>query len=99
MRKLFRDHLILVWAVGALLVHFLMFVGGVEYDDGRFGVLILMDGIWGWMYWLPSEVLFGLNAGRAVPYHMAISVVTGLAIALAIDKVIRSGRSWRNAHS
>jgi hypothetical protein len=95
MRKALHNHPILAWAIGALLLHVLLNVGGVQYDDGRFGLLVITDGIWGWMYWLPSELLFVVNAGRAVHYHIAISVVCGLLIAVAIDKVIRHGRSWR----
>jgi hypothetical protein len=57
-----------------------------EYEDtfGSFMVFIFSP-VFGFMFHLPSELLFSLNHGRAVPGHAFISFVTGMAFLASID--------------
>jgi len=69
------------WAVAALVLRSSLVAARVAYDSLPFGVLVITDGIWAWMYWAPSEVLYSLNDGVAVEHHTAISTVAGLLVA------------------
>lgn len=98
MRKFLCTHPILLWAVSALLVLALLGAFRVEYDGGGFGgLLVITSAIWGWMYWLPHEVLFTLNTSLVAPFREVIAVIAGLLIAVAIDWAIGKIRARRQA--
>lgn len=78
MKHLFTRYPLTVWAVGALILLVLLHTFNAQYYELPLGLLVLTSGFWAWMYWLPSETLFTLNAGTAAPYHESISFVAGL---------------------
>jgi hypothetical protein len=80
---------ILTWALVAGLVLLVLGLAEVEYDSMPFGLLVITDGLWAWMYWLPSELLFELNCGTAMPNHEFLSVLLGMPLAFMADIILR----------
>lgn len=83
------------WALVALLVDASILLFDLAYDDAYWGALILTVPIWGFMYWLPSELFFTLNDGRAIPGHWWVSVITGLTLCVLADLAIHRLRRRR----
>lgn len=85
-----------LWALLALLLHIAILLFDLSYDDGGLGsYLVLSSPIWGFMYWLPSELLFALNQGHAIPGQRLVVVAVGLGIAVLMDLMIRWFRDRR----
>jgi hypothetical protein len=78
-----------IWAILALILYAAIRALGLSYDDGGLGsVLILSAPLWGFMYWLPGEVLFALSNNHSVFWHWLISAISGLAICFLADTII-----------
>lgn len=78
-----------LWALLALLLHAAIVLFDISYDDGGLGsLLILSSPVWGFMYWLPSELLFALNQGHAIPGQSWIVGALGLVIAVLMGLMI-----------
>lgn len=78
-----------LWALLALVLHASILVLNVSYDQGGFGgALVLSSPVWGFMYWLPSEMLFALNEGSSIPGQWLVSVIAGLALCLLADFIV-----------
>jgi hypothetical protein len=93
LRPTVRNHPFLVWALAALILLGLLHAGKVPYDAMPLGILVITDGVWAWMYWIPSEALFRFNDGIAVPFHTSLSVVAGILIAVLADFAVRRIRT------
>ena len=81
------------WAMGALVLLVGLGVVRAEYDSPPFGILVITESVWAWMYWAPSELLFELNGGGAVAGHDLISAIAGLSIAAIADILFATLRS------
>lgn len=94
LRILLRRFPFTLWALLALVLHAYILVLDLSYDQGGFGgAMVLSSPIWGFMYWLPSELLFALNEGTAIARQWLVSVIAGLALCLVADWIIH--RLWR----
>jgi len=83
-----RDNLFLLWALTALALQ--MAIRGVPYDSGGVGGLaVITSPVWGFMFWIPSELAFTLNDGRELSGHTLLSVLLGLALSLSLDWGLR----------
>lgn len=92
---IFRRFPFTTWALVALVLDAGILLLDLAYDDAYWGVLILTVPIWGFMYWLPSELFFALNGGRAIPGHWWLSVLGGLTACLLADFAIHRFRQRR----
>ncbi len=81
------------WAICALAGCVSLESIGVSYDSFPLGLLIITDGVWAWMYWIPSELLFTLNGGVAIPGHVAVSVGLGVLMCFLADSMLCMWRS------
>jgi hypothetical protein len=82
------------WGAVALAFHACILILEWSYDQGGLaGALVLTSPVWGFMYWLPSELLFALNDGSAIAGLELLSVFLGLGFCLLADLVVR--RWWR----
>lgn len=78
------------WGAVALAFHACILILEWSYDQGGLaGVLVLSSPVWGFMYWLPSELLLALNDGAAISGHALLSVFLGLGFCLLADVVVR----------
>lgn len=83
----------------ALMLNTAILALGLSYDDGGLGsALILTLPVWGFMYWLPGELLYSLSNGHSIPGHWLISMVVGLVLCLVADLSVRRFRR-RRRHS
>lgn len=83
-------HPFTTWALVALVLHVCIIRLRLDYDDGGLGsILILSSSLWGFMYWLPHELLFALNRGHSFPGHWLAAVIIGLLLCFAADLVVR----------
>jgi hypothetical protein len=85
-----------LWALLALALHALILVYDISYDQGGVGGSVVLSApIWGFMYWLPSELLFALNEGSAIPSQRLVTVITGLTLCILMDWMVRRLRRRR----
>ena len=85
---------LVTWAVIAGLILLLLSIFNVEYDSMPFGLLVITEWLWAWMYLAPSELLFGLHGGTAMPHHQILSVLLGLPLAFVADLFLHLIRGW-----
>lgn len=79
-----------IWGAIALSLEACILIFELSYDQGGVaGALVLSSPIWGFMYSLPSEILFGLNDGTAIPGQTLVTVLAGLIFCLLADLVFR----------
>lgn len=83
------------WALIALVLDASILLLDLAYDHAYWGLLILTVPIWGFMYWLPSELFFALNKDRAIPGHWWLSVIGGLILCLLADFAVHRFRQRR----
>lgn len=77
------------WGLGALILHASILLFDLSYDSGGLvSLLVLSLPVWGAMYWLPSELLFMLNSGEAVPGQWLISLGGGLMLCVVTDAIV-----------
>ena len=82
-----------LWALLALVLHAYILVRDLSYDQGGFsGALVLSSPIWGFMYWLPSELMFTLSGGRSILGQGLISVIAGLVLCFLADSLVHRVR-------
>jgi hypothetical protein len=89
MSRLLRRHPFKVYGVTALVLLAIIRAFGLAYDDGGLGaILVLTSPFWGVVYWVPQEMLFTVNDGKAMEGHFFVSVVVGLAICSLADYLL-----------
>lgn len=83
-----------LWALLALALPAIVLVFDFSYDQGGVGgTLVLAEPIWGFMYWLPSELLFALNHGSAISRQWLLTVIAGLTLCILMDWMVYRIRS------
>jgi len=94
MWEFIKRHLFTTYGVLALGLFLIIDVFNLQYDDGGIGTLLILSSpVWGFIYSVPSEILFKFNDGRAFEGQLTISIIIGLIICLLADYVLSKKRS------
>ena len=87
----------LTWAFFALLLDLVIQGIGIEYDDPYWGLLVITASVWGFIFWLPNEILSEFNFWPSIPYRTEISIGLGIGLAGIGDWALAAWRNYRSA--
>lgn len=75
-RKTIKTAPFTIWAILAFGMLTLIYLADINYDDGPFQtLLVLTEALWAFMYWVPHELLYGLQKFTAVVLGLSICIV------------------------
>ena len=97
MLSFLKGHPFAVYGVITLGLFTIVGILSPEYDGGTVGALLLLSSaIWGFIYWAPHELLYGLNGGSRFEGQVLLSVVIGFSACLLADYLL-IGRRKKSA--
>jgi len=98
--KLVKRWPVTTYALAYLIIAGLYRMLGLNYDENMITVMITTVGpIFGFMFWIPSEIFYSLNDGQSVTFHAFLSSAIGLGIAVVLDACARQLFTGKRATS
>ena len=94
MKKLISKWPVTTYGLITLILCYTIDSFDIDYDENIFVTLLfILLPIVGFMFSIPSEILFSINDGKAMHYHDQISNTIGISICLILDILIRRYRT------
>lgn len=89
MITILKKNICLTIGIAGTFFYFLPSILYLNYDDSGFeGILFWLSQLFSLHIWLPSEFIFLINNGEAIPFHKIISTILGLYLCLGIDFIL-----------
>jgi hypothetical protein len=71
---------------------------GLEYDDGKLGTFLslIVGPIIGFVFWLPSEIIFTSGLHLDPKVHSMLSYVAGMLLLFGLDVALHMLRKYKS---
>jgi len=94
MKSFIVKHLFVTYVFVGLLLQVIVYFNGAQYDsDGYQGLLYWFSIIFGFLFWIPSEIIFAINNGLTISHQTCLSIILGILFACLIDWILLISKS------
>ncbi len=85
-----KNNPFVAWTILATTGMFIIQIFDIQYDSSPENIIILTSVVWGFILWVPGEILFELNDGKSFEGKEIIVILLALSISFVLDKIIRT---------